>query len=207
VSSRPLAQDSPRAAARTAVGVDLGIKTLLTAAPADADAEVSDAFTAGGDIERELYQTLGQTLTRLDELDVDTTAAEARATQAYGDLIRQRVQAATVALLKYVEEVDADVVAVEEIAHNRKPLAECARGPTEVDSWLFPVVRDRIEWELRCAGYRVERVSRKYTTRQCHVCGQLARMESATISCATDDCPVDVVCRDRSAAVSIAGRV
>lgn len=207
MSSRLATQDSPQTAARTVIGVDLGIKTLLTAAPAGAGPDVSEAFTAGGGIERELYQTLGRTLTRLDELDVDTTTAETRATKAYGALLRQHVQEATAALLEYVEAADADVVAVERLDHNRRPLAECARGASEVDSWLFPVVRDRIEWDLRCAGYRVERVSRKYTTRQCHICGDLATMERATISCTTDDCPVDDVCRDRSAAVTIAGRV
>jgi len=190
----------------TPIGVDLGVKRLLVAAPADADPDVSDALVVGGGAERDLYNGLGDTLARLDELAVDTDEAEAEAVETYRSLLRQRFDLAAQALVKYADRHDADVVALEDIGYESGMLAECARGRTKAGEWVLPAFRGHLEAVLAAEGYRVERVDATYSTQRCHVCGELADVSRATITCETDDCPVGRVCRDRSAAVTIAGR-
>jgi transposase len=85
-------------------------------------------------------------------------------------------------------------------------LTECARGQTEAGAWILPTLRDRLEDALSTEDYRVERVDATYSTQRCHVCEGLADVGQATISCETENCPVDAVCRDRSAAATLARR-
>jgi transposase len=193
-------------ATATVVGVDLGVKRLLVAAPATDDPAVEDALVVDGGVERALYDSLGDTLTRFDQL-AETTEAEAQAVQACRSMLHQRFDLGAECLLEYLDRVGADVVALEDTTHDCGSLAECARGRTKVGSWLLPTVRDYLEDTLAAAGYQVDRVDAAYTTQRCHVCGELADVGNATISCETADCPVDVVCRDRSAAATIAGRI
>jgi len=98
------------------------------------------------------------------------------------------------------------VGALEDIAYEGGPLAACARGRTKAGEWVLPTVRDRLEATLAVAGHRVEYVDAARSTQECHVCGAAADVSRATIACPVPDCPVDEVCRDRSAAVTIARR-
>jgi hypothetical protein len=188
-----------------AVGVDLGVKRLLVAAPATDEPDVPNALVVEGGVERELYDSLGDTLTRFDQL-AETTEAEAQAVQACRSMLHQRFDLGAERLLEYLNRVDADLVALEDTTYDCRSLAECARGRTKVGSWLLPTFRDYLENRLAAGGYQVERVDAAYTTQRCHVCGELTDVGNATISCETGSCPVDAVCRDRSAAATIAQR-
>lgn len=196
--------DAPEA--RTAIGVDLGVKRSLVAAPPDPDPDVSDALVVGGSVERDLYDGLGDTLARLDELAVSTDEAEAETIETYRSLLRQRFGLAVHALVEYADRHDADVVAFEDVNYKRGALAECARNRTKASEWVLPALRERLEVTLAAEDYRVERVNAAYSTQRCHVCGELSDLSPATITCETEGCPVDAVCRDRSAAVTIAQR-
>lgn len=197
-------QDVPRSA--TAVGVDLGVKRLLVAAPAGAAPDVPNALVVGGGVERDLYDGLGDTLGRLENLAADTAEAEAGAVEKYRALLRQRFGIAAGALVEYAGRAGADVVALEDVEYQGGRLAECARGRTKAGEWVLPAFRDRLEARLVGEGFQVEHVDAAYTTQECHACGELVDVSRATIACGTEDCPVDVVCRDRSAAVTIANR-
>jgi len=59
----------------TVVGVDLGVKRLVTAAPATAPPDVRGALTIDGGHTRDLFDALGDTLNRLDGQSVDTDPA------------------------------------------------------------------------------------------------------------------------------------
>jgi len=189
------------------VGVDLGVKQLLVAAPADAGAEVSNALAVGGGVERDLYDSLGDTLNRLDELPADTGEVTATTVEEYRSLLRQRFALAAYSAVEYADRHDADVIALENIEYEDGTLLECAQGATKAGEWVLPAFRDRLEATLRAEGHRVERVDAAYTTQRCHICGQVGDVSRATISCTNAGCVVDAVCRDRSAAVSIANRV
>jgi len=197
---------TPTTRTLTVIGVDVGVKQLLAAAPVTADPDVAKALVVDGGVARALFDGLGDTLARLDELGVDSTAVTSEALANYRQLIYQRFGLATAALQEHLEHHDADAVALEDLEQEDRTLEECARGETKAGGWLLPAFLDRLEDALTSAGYRVERVDPKYTTQECHVCGELAEVSDATIACETPDCPVDVVCRDRSAAVSIAKR-
>lgn len=206
MSSQPVAAPATAPEAATAIGVDLGVKRLLVAAPADAGPDVPNALAVGGGVERDLYDALGDTLNRLASQPVDTTEAEREAVETHRSLLRQRFALAAHALVEYADRHDADVVALEDIEYEDGTLAECARGPTKAGEWVLPAFRERLEATLAAEGYRVERVDATYSTQRCHVCGELADLSRATITCETEGCPVDAVCRDRSAAVTLAGR-
>lgn len=191
---------------QTVIGVDLGVKRLLVAAPADSDPDVPEPLVVGDGVERDLYNALGDTLGRLDRRAVDTAEAEAQAVESYRSLLRQRFGLATDALVEYADQLGADVVALEDLQYESGTLAECARGATEAGQWVLPAFRDRLEATLAAEGYHVKRVDATYSTQQCHVCGEIADVGRGTILCETADCPVGRVCRDRSAAVTLAQR-
>ena len=192
-------EDTRGADTAEVVGVDLGVKRLLAAAPASSGPDVTNAIVVDGLGVSELYERLGETLNGLEE-------GEAHIAMPYRELLPRRFGVAAAALLDYVAEIGTGVVALEDFPHDRQPLAECARSGEKVGWWVLPELRHRLEADLAAAGYRVKRVSPKYTTQQCHVCDELASIGDDAISCTTETCPVDTVCRDRSAAVSIAKR-
>ncbi|QLG49102.1 zinc ribbon domain-containing protein [Natrinema halophilum] len=188
------------------VGVDLGVRQLFAASPITADPTVRNAYIADGGIVRALYDELGATTRRLQALPGDTTAAEVHAFVAYRDRLAVRVADATEQLLAYLEATDAGTVVLEEITYPLRPLSECRRGETDLGSWLLPVLQHAFADAAVAEDYDVEYINPKYTTQQCHVCDQLGDVDSAGLECTTESCPVDVVDRDRSAAVSIAKR-
>lgn len=206
MSSQPTTTSTAITAETTVVGVDLGVKRLLVAAPDDAGPDVSGALAVGGGVERDLYDGLGDTLSRLDSHPVETTEAEAEAIERYRSLLRQRFTLAAQSLVEYADRHDADVVALEDIEYEGGTLAECARGRMKAGEWVLPTFREHLEATLAAEGFQVERVDAAYSTQECHVCGELTDVSRATITCETEGCPVDGICRDRSAAATLANR-
>lgn len=202
-----VARTSIGADTTTSIGVDLGVKRLLVAAPNTAGPDVEGGLVAGGEVERGLYNALSDTLDRLAERPEDTHEAEQLAIEQYRAMLNQQFALAAASLVEYAEQQDADIVVLEDLTFNSGPLAVCARGATKAGEWVLPAFREKAESVLRARGFQVERVTAEKTTQECHVCGQLAQVGKATIRCETEHCPVSRVCRDHSAAVSIAKRV
>lgn len=48
-------------------------------------------------------------------------------------------------------------------------------------------------------------VDPEYSTQECHFCGELG-VDDDQLHCQNDECPVESVCSDRSAAVTLAKR-
>src|SRR5699024_10120234 len=126
---------------RSVVGVDLGVKRLLVAAPANAGPDVANALVVEGGVERDLYDGLRDTLTRLDRLPGDTHEAESWTVDAYRRLLRQRFALASCALSEYVDRVGADVVALEDTVPSGGTLVECVHGRTKAGGWVLPTLR------------------------------------------------------------------
>jgi len=183
------------------------VKRLLVAASADAGPDVEDALVVDGGIERDLFNALDDTLGRLEDHSVDTTAVETETVEQYYSLLFQRFVFAVRSLDAYVGRRGADVVALENIT-SQGTLAACARGPTKVGGWRASQLSAAV-WRATLAteGVRVERVDAVDSTQECYVCGELAEVRCGMIKCETDGCPVNVVCWDRSAAVTPAQRV
>ena len=94
---------------------------------------------------------------------------------------------------------------------------ECSGHPLEkkthidagadLECWLFPAMQRQLAVAAREAGIPVSVIDSQYSTRQCHECDQFVKVGSSMVTCTTADCPVGTVCRDRSAAATIAKRV
>jgi len=80
------------------------------------------------------------------------------------------------------------------------------RATSDVGAWLLPALQHAIAVKARDAAVPVTYVNPKYTTQQCHVCGDLGSVSQDTVECTTEDCPVGTTPRDGSAALSIAKR-
>jgi putative transposase len=207
MSSQPLgvetrvASDGP-----TVVGVDLGVRNLLVAAPAIDDPRVEVAYAVDGDEVRQLYHTLQRERRQLRDLPSDTSEREARLVDRYRDQLATCVAGAVDGLLAYLDVLDAGVVALEDVSYPGQSLTACRTDDVDAGTWVLPTMESAIASAARSEGYRVELVSPEFTTKQCHVCGQLGRVDHDELTCTTPGCPVDEVDRDRSAAVSVAKR-
>jgi len=191
-----------------AVGVDLGVRNLLAAAPADAGADVDDAVVVDGTLPRLLFEELGAITTRMQATEHDTRQMEARVFVRYRDCLLNQFRAATVDVWHYLDSLEAKpVVVLEDLGHPYRPLRDCRRADVDVATWLIPAFQRFFASATRREGYTVEFVDPHNTTQECHVCGNHGlKWNSSQLRCETDDCPVDDVCRDRSAAATIAAR-
>lgn len=188
------------------VGIDVGVKRLLVAAPASAGPDVETALVVDGEPVRALFDGLEGAMDAL-EASPDATGGEAqRLREHYRDRLHARFGDAVERTLAFVDALDADVVALEDLNAGLPSLATVLERGGQDMEWILPMLQARLEASLEAGGYAVAYVDRDYTTRACHHCEQFAAVEDDTIVCTTADCPVDEVGRDRSAAVSIARR-
>ncbi|WP_136690051.1 zinc ribbon domain-containing protein [Halorhabdus amylolytica] len=190
----------------TIVGVDLGLRQLFTAAPADATPDVASAVSVDGEPARALFADLREATRRRQATTDDAKSDAVRLDRHYRALLVDHVDDAIATLLGYLAAHDADVVALEALGQEWVSLTDARTQGKDLDAWLFPVVQDRLETALGDAGYHPVYVDPTHTTNACHECELLAHVEDETITCTTPDCPVETVDRDRSAAVSIARR-
>lgn len=179
----------------TAIGVDVGRRHVLTLAPADAGPHVEEARV----VEEPRLAALGRRDGR-DEYHAGAgvTSRQARLEALLADVVERAVA--------YARSFDTPLLVLEDLEYPECDLAACLAGDADPECWLFPRLQARLTDRAVADGVPVAVVSETYTTKQCHVCDQFARVGDETIECTTDGCPVDDVCRDRSAAVSIAKR-
>jgi len=187
----------------TPIGIDIGEKRLVAAAPADADPE--EAFVIDGEPLRERYEILVEATTALQGAWFDATRGEAQLFAALWHQIRPQLFDAAHRLVRYAGEFTTPLLVLEDMGFREIPLWQ-RRTSTELGAWLLPALQAAISEAALDAGLPISYVDAKYTSQACHVCEKLGRLEDDVVVCTTDDCPVDAVCRDRSAAVTIAGR-
>lgn len=192
-----------RPLAPTPVGVDVGVKSLIAAAPADGDVE--SAFTIEGSHIRARHEALVEAMRALQGAKFDSTEGQIQLFAALWHQIRPQVYDAAIRVVRYAEQFAAPVLVLEDLSFCDAPLWK-RRTDSDVGSWLLPALQHAIAVKAREAGVPVRYVDPKYTTQQCHVCGELGSVSQDTVECTTEDCPVGTVSRDESAALSIAQR-
>lgn len=189
---------------RTPVGVDLGVKTLAAAAPADGDP--SDALTIDGDHVRRRYEILTEATRALHGAPFDTTRGEIQLFAAMWRQIRPQVYDAAVRVVRYAREQTAPTLVLERLPYTETALWT-RRTASDLGTWLLPALAHAVRRKARAAEVPVRTVDATGTTQLCHDCGNRCAVGQHHVECVTDDCPVGAVSRDRSAALSIARRV
>jgi IS605 OrfB family transposase len=187
----------------TPIGIDLGEKRLVAAAPASADPEA--AFVIDGEPLRERYDILVEATRALQGAWFDTTRGEAQLFAAMYHQLRPQLFDAAHRLVRYAGEFTTPLLVLEDLSFPGASLWE-RRTVEKLGAWLLPALQETITEVALDAGLPVSYVDAEYTSQACHACEELGRLENDAVVCTTEDCPVGRVCRDRSAAVTIAGR-
>jgi len=188
----------------TPVGVDVGTKQLVTAATA-ADPHGGPAVDERKYI-RHLYSEFCSATHRLSvapEYD-ETTIADL--VDRYWPLFKTTFTLAAEEVINYAQQHESSVIVLEDLQMEQQPLRACRDGRVQLPTWCPPAVQGVLAKRAVEAGLAVIYVDAHNTTRECHRCGKVGELEWDQFSCTNDDCPIDEVCRDRSAAVSIANR-
>lgn len=180
----------------TTIGVDAGIRNLLTLAPASANPDVSEGRVIDDDQPELVYRTL-----------VHVPDNAPRTKRILTDRLHRAVENVAQEAVAYTASFNAPVLVVENLSYSRRSLSECIDDNAAIECWLLPAVQRALVEAARDAGIPAVSVSEEYTTQQCHECQDFACVGRETIRCTTENCPVAEVCRDRSAAVTIARRV
>lgn len=206
MSSTPLPATTSRGRTLgpTPVGVDVGVKNLVAAAPSNGDLEA--ALVIEGDHVRKRHEILVEAMQALQGAKFDTMDGQTQLFAALWHQIRPQVYDAAVHVVRYAQEFPALTLVLEDLSFCEATLWE-RRTVDDVGTWLLPALQHAVALKSQEVGIPVTYVNPKYTTQQCHVCGDLGRLKNDTLECTTVGCSVDTVCCDRSAAVSIAQRV
>lgn len=195
----------------TYIGVDLGVRNLLVAAPAGAGVDryhgsIRNAVAVDGDVIRALYEEAIATIDRLRKATGVDTQTCWTAMRAYTTRLRDRIDAAIARFLAFCDEFEEPLtVVLEDFGYSRESLASCARTNADPGTWLLPQSRYRLAAELYRRDVRLTYVDPARTTRSCHACGERGVVRDR-FRCRTDGCPVGRVDRDRNAAVNVARR-
>jgi len=179
------------------------VKHLVAAAPVDGS--VASAFTIQGDHIRTRHEILVEAMTALDSAIFETSHAECQLFAAMWQQFRGQLFDAAVRVIRYVRRFNRPILVLEDLSTCRQSLWE-QRSTADVGMWLLPTLQQALAVKADQAGIPVRYVDPEYTSQECHVCGDLGNLENEALECASTDCPVETVCRDRSAALSIAQR-
>jgi transposase len=189
------------------IGVDLGVRNLLAAAPASAGPGVDDALVVDGEVERALFEELGAVTRRLQAMATDTTDREIEVFETYQHTLDERFANAVAALWEYLEAFETPTVVLENIGYHYRSLFDHRAGGSDVGTWMLPAFQERLAAFFEAQGHRIEYVDPEGTTQECHVCDEAGeRVRNVKLRCTNRSCPMTMVGRDRSAAVSIAKR-
>lgn len=203
MSSRSSTPTNPQPSHATPVGVDLGVKHLVAAAPVDGAIET--AFTIEGDHVRTRHETFIEAMTALDSAVFDTTDGQRQLFAAMWQQFRGQLFDAAVRVIRYARLFSQPILVLEDLSTCKRSLWE-RRTAADVGTWLLPALQKAIVVKAEETGIPSQQVNPEYTSQQCHVCGDLGHLENETLECTSPDCTVEMVCRDRSAALSIAQR-
>lgn len=196
----------PASTRPTPVGVDVGSTRHLFVAAATHDSP-GDAVTVEAPYLSALFAEFQSATHRLG-------AAPGYDGDCLGDLvarywprIRTALEQAADDVVEYVQAHPRAVLAVEDLPQQEpRPLVEAAHGGIRWASWCPPVALSILVDRATAAGLPVVRVDPHETSTRCHACGERGELRKDVLACQSKECPVDEVCRDRSAAVSVAKR-
>lgn len=193
------------AATRTFIGVDVGINSVAVAAPADG--QPTDALEIAGEYVKTTFSEFQSASHRWalagDYDDVSLGDVVSR----YWSLLRAALEDAADRVVEYARGHSAPVLALEELSHDPLPLYACVCGNERVSAWVPATFQAILAERAVDAGVPVTYVDPHNTSQECHRCGELGELEAHRLVCTTEDCRVGDVCRDRSAALTIASRV
>ena len=150
----------------------------------------------------------------LEHFGGDTTSAETALVAAFWkEQLEGLVHDTAAQTVQYAREYPGAVLILEEIPYTQRPLYEQRHDAGEIGTWLLPALQDALVAKAVDAGVPIAWIDPAGTSVECHACGERGERGDRTerlrrqFRCLNDDCPVDVVDADASAAVSIAGRV
>ena len=189
--------------AQTPIGVDVGVNVLIAALPADA--ALDEAFIIEGDHLRKRYRILTAAMTALQNSGFDSTEGEIQLFTAMWRQIRAQVFDAAVRAVRYAQQHSDPVLVIEDLSDDEYPLWNRRTG-SEHWGWLLSALQTALVCKANEAGVPITAVDPAFTTQECHHCDEIGECVRRMLKCTNDDCPVDYVCRDRSAAASIAKR-
>lgn len=199
------ARESAPSARRTPIGVDVGEHRLVTAAPVDGAPE--EAFTIDGEPLRDTYRELTAACSALNEVGVDTSRAETQLVYAFWvRRLKGIVHDAAHQVVEWARSFPAPVLVLEDLGYGEWTLWERRYAGSNAGTWMMPALQAVLQERAVDAGIPVARVAPERTSRECHRCGADGELGAATLRCPAEDCPVERVCRDASAALSIAAR-
>lgn len=193
-----------RSAVRTYVGVDVGEKHLMTAAPAGTATD--SAYIVDGERLRDRFYLLTEMQRLLQRTSFTTKVTELEVFASIWMDIRERIIQTAVETVRYAKQFTAPVLVVEDLSGEPFALWEWRTEQTEFGTWLLPTLQETIKAHAVDAGIPVVEVDRAYSSQECHACDEIGELGKDTLTCTTSDCPVQEVCRDRSAALTIASR-
>ncbi|ELZ21483.1 transposase, IS605 OrfB family protein [Halosimplex carlsbadense 2-9-1] len=187
----------------TAVGVDLGEWYLAVAAPAGR--EPDEALVVSGEEVREQYAALVGATHALEEATFDTTRGQSQLVAAVWESMQAEISDGVEQVVEYARQFPTPLLVLEDLYYSEVALWE-QRTSRELGAWLLPAFREALVVRANEVGLPVANVDPKGSTQQCHVCSEAGEVREKTLLCTTPDCPVEEVCRDRSAALTIAQR-
>lgn len=189
---------------RTPIGVDVGVKELVVAAPVGEDPEA--AFAREGDHIRQQHEVLVSSMNALHNARFDASKAKAQTVAAFWQRVRGQILQAAIRTVNYARQYPAPVVVLEELdLGDGAPLWEYRRS-SSLSPWLLPTLQHAIAADAQEVGIPVIYVDRHSTSQTCYACGEVGTLGSDKLQCETDSCPVRTVCRDRNAALVVAQR-
>jgi hypothetical protein len=192
---------------RTPIGVDVGFRTLVAAAPAHG--RPVDAFMIDGAHLRESLEHLDAVLTSFDAVDFDTTGAATAAVAAvWTHRLKAQVYDAAYRTVRWAHEsFPGAVLVLEDLGLEGTPLRSWWAGSCESHRWAIAALQEALVDVAVEAGVPVAHVNRDGTSVDCHRCGERGERDRDRFWCLNEACEVDVVDADAGAAVSIAKRV
>jgi IS605 OrfB family transposase len=127
----------------------------------------------------------------------------------YERRLRAEFSHAADALCDYLSLFGNPVVVVEDLTYELQALSARLKGRSNASAWLLPTFHDVFRAKCRDRGFDVKFVDPDGTSRECHLCGRDGEKtaDGRHLRCPRPSCSAGEVCRDRSAAVSIAKRI
>jgi len=109
-------------------------------------------------------------------------------------------------VIDYAQAHPAPLLVIEELQDDPRPLVEITHGEVRQSSWVPPVALEVLIDRAAAAGVPVATVDPEHTSQEYHHCGEIGDLSPKGLHRRRDDCPVKKICRDRSAALTIARR-
>lgn len=187
----------------TPIGVDVGVKNLVTVAAAGGGLE--DALLRDGDAVRRELSSLADSTQALRYAPGQSSAAEVQLFAARWHRLRAILYDVATDVVEYAQQYAAPVLVLEDLEPDCEPLWT-HRTDKKPGNWLMPQVQQAIVRRAEQWCVPTAFVDARFTSQECHECGAIGELGNDTVRCTASDCHVGSACRDRSAAVSIATR-